>query len=407
MLIRNRHKQYLRFATLVVTLLIIDSVTVAAHGQSPLDEGAPSVIERDLVQRFRDAGANVETWDNGNIRALILNANFGDADMPVVAGLANLHWLNLSGTNVTDRGLNTLRPLTQLRGISLSGHITDKGVEVLRVFTDLEHLSFEDCKRVTDRGFAHVGQLHKLTDVNTPINISDESMRQLGTLRALQTIHLKGLTITDHGLQHLAHATKLRTLVLPPAVTGSGLSHLRGSTGLSTILLSRATTDEGVRQLASFPEVTRVDLRSCSAVTSTGVAPLRALPNLRSISLGPSATDETIRDLTTFPALTQIELSLADVTDACVASLTQVPQLESLQISNKIRVEALSKLSSIKTLKSLTLMGEFSDDVVPVLLQFDHVATLTLHNSNVSEAGIKQLQEHRFPLGIHLLVSRR
>lgn len=219
MLIRNRHKQYLRFATLVVTLLIIDSVTVAAHGQSPLDEGAPSVIERDLVQRFRDAGANVETWDNGNIRALILNANFGDADMPVVAGLANLHWLNLSGTNVTDRGLNSLRPLTQLRGIFLSSHITDKGVEVLRVFTDLERLSFENCERVTDRGFAHVGQLHKLTDVNTPINISD--------------------------------------------------------------------------------------------------------------------------------------------------------------------------------------------DVVPVLLQFDHVATLTLHNSNVSEAGIKQLQEHRFPLGIHLLVSRR
>lgn len=219
MLIRNRHKQYLRFATLVVTLLIIDSVTVAAHGQSPLDEGAPSVIERDLVQRFRDAGANVETWDNGNIRALILNANFGDADMPVVAGLANLHWLNLYGTNVTDRGLNSLRPLTQLRGIFLSSQITDKGVEVLRVFTDLERLSLGDCERVTDRGFAHVGQLHKLTDVNTPINISD--------------------------------------------------------------------------------------------------------------------------------------------------------------------------------------------DVVPVLLQFDHVATLTLHNSNVSEAGIKQLQEHRFPLGIHLLVSRR
>jgi hypothetical protein len=201
------------------TLLALLGSHVGARAEQPLEGGLPRDVERELAQRFRDAGASVETWDNGNIRALILNANFGDADMPVVAGLANLHWLNLYGTNVTDRGLNSLRPLTQLRGIFLSSHITDKGVEVLRVFTDLERLSFENCERVTDRGFAHVGQLHKLTDVNTPINISD--------------------------------------------------------------------------------------------------------------------------------------------------------------------------------------------DVVPVLLQFDHVATLTLHNSNVSEAGIKQLQEHRFPLGIHLLVSRR
>jgi hypothetical protein len=389
------------------TVLAMIGSHVGARAEQPLEGGLPRDVERELAQRFRDAGASVETWKNGNIRALILNANFGDADMPAVARLANLHWLNLYDTNVTDRGLNSLRPLTQLRGIFLSGHITDKGVEVLRVFTDLERLSFENCERVTDRGFAHVGLLHKLTDINTPKHISDESMRQLATLHKLQKLDLKGLTITDHGLQHLAHATELRTLVLPPAVTGSGLSHLRGSTDLSTILLSRATTDEGVRQLALFPEVTRVDLRYCSAVTGSGVAPLRGLPNLRSISLGPSATDETIRDLVTFPALTQIELSLANVTDACVASLTQVPQLESLQISNKISVEALSELSSVKTLKSLTLIGGFSDDVVPVLLQFDHVGTLTLHNSNISEAGIKQLQEHRFPLGIHLLVSRR
>ncbi|MDA1051521.1 MAG: hypothetical protein O3C40_13715 [Planctomycetota bacterium] len=406
-MIENPKQRISRLATLAAMLFVAAASTVAAHAQTLTDGGLPSAIERDLAQKFRDAGATVEAWQNGNIRALILNNQFVDADMPVVAGLRNLHWLNLHHANVSDRGMSKLAAMKQLRGLYLPHEITDDGLGLLDGMPDLERLSFQHCERVTDKGFAHVRRLTKLQDLVTPDLITDDSLRVLAKLKKMTSLHLTGPGITDDGLRHLAGATELKTLVLPPAVTGTGLSHLRGLTGLSNILVSRATTDEGVRQLAGFTELTRIDLASCDQVTDAAFKHLRELPKLQVVSLGPGATDKAVDELAEYPALTQISLTLAQVTDACIPSLTRVSKLDSLQVPSTISAKGLAQLVPLKQLESLSLMGAFSDDVVPVLLEMDGVEILTLHNTDVSEASIKKLQEHRHPKGLHLFVSRR
>ena len=92
-------------------------------------------------------------------------------------------FVNLSGTQVTDAGLEHLKGLTNLRRLYLSGtKVTDAGLEHLKGLTNLEHLSLSSTK-VTDAGLEHLKGLTKL--------------------RALA---LKGTQVTNVGVKKLQQA---------------------------------------------------------------------------------------------------------------------------------------------------------------------------------------------------------
>ncbi len=65
----------------------------------------------------------------------------GDADMPQVAKLKNLHRLFLENTKVTDKGLALLQPLEHIRYLNLSRtQVTPAGIKSLKPFKELRYL---------------------------------------------------------------------------------------------------------------------------------------------------------------------------------------------------------------------------------------------------------------------------
>jgi hypothetical protein len=146
------------------------------------------------------------------------NGQFGDvrptAEPPGPAWLRNLLGENFFATVVevhfaspllTDRGLEHLKGLSQLRWLDLPGtQVTDSGLEHLKGLKQLQILSLNDTK-VTDAGLQH-----------------------LKGLPQLEWLDLDGTQVTDAGLEHLKGLTHLWRLTLHRTnVTDQGENRLQ------------------------------------------------------------------------------------------------------------------------------------------------------------------------------------
>lgn len=98
--------------------------------------------------------------------ASLMGTNFGDVDLGALAPLAaNLRWLDLGGTAVTDAGLSYLKQMPNLTRLHLERtQISDAGISNLAGLTDLEYLNVYGTA-VTDGALETLQQLPKLKQV--------------------------------------------------------------------------------------------------------------------------------------------------------------------------------------------------------------------------------------------------
>ena len=91
--------------------------------------------------------------------------------------------LNLSGTQVTDKGLKELGALKNLAGLDLSG------------------------TKVTDEGLKELAPLQNLTRINlSGTKVTDAGLKALAALKNLTTLDLDGTRVTDAGVKELQKA---------------------------------------------------------------------------------------------------------------------------------------------------------------------------------------------------------
>ncbi len=136
--------------------------------------------------------------------------------------------VDLSGTQVTDTGLECLRGLNNLKELYLGGNVvTDAGLEHLKGLTSLERLGL-NVTQVTDAGLEH-----------------------LKGLTSLESLDLDQTEVSDAGLEHLKGLTSLESLDLSSTqVSDAGLEHLKGLTRLGSLRLHfTQVSDEGVKKL--------------------------------------------------------------------------------------------------------------------------------------------------------------
>src|SRR5687767_5966371 len=112
--------------------------------------------------------------------------------MAKVGQMRELRKLDLSRTKITDFGLEHLKPLTNLRELSLyyAEYITEDGIAHLKGWKDLEVLNLRGT-RVTSKVFEH-----------------------LASLTNLRVLDLGFTQIDDDGFEHLAALTKLEKLII-------------------------------------------------------------------------------------------------------------------------------------------------------------------------------------------------
>ncbi len=263
---------------------------------------------------------------------------FGDADCAALSHAAPLHYLNLSGTLVTDRGLAAFGEMPGLKVLALGDQFTKAALATVVRFHDLEILDL----RAT--------------------SISDDGLASLASLHSLRRLEL-GPAVTDTGLRALSPLHKLRHLDLSQTqMTDAGVSTLTAFSHLETFLAGRRLTSVGLMELAELPlrrSLKRLDL-SNTEVSDRAIGTLALFENLEELALSGTTTgDIAIRRLSRLPHLRALELSDTLMTGEGLEALSALVNLEvlSISLSEHLSVADLRSLRQMRKLHLLIVNG--------------------------------------------------
>lgn len=91
----------------------------------------------------------------------------GDDDLEIISQLDQITSLNLDGSKrLTDKGLQYLARMPQLRELVMSGQITDRGLEPLAYLRELRLFQMYWQGNFTDKGIANLRFCEKLEEVD-------------------------------------------------------------------------------------------------------------------------------------------------------------------------------------------------------------------------------------------------
>jgi hypothetical protein len=384
-------------------------VEAATRGQRP--PGAPYQLDRKDNRIAPRRLLAADEWDTlcGVIRerritGLDASGFMTDAILARVADLEHVTSLHLGGSRaLTDEGLRHLARMPQLQTLDLSGcQVSDRGLEVLR---QLPHLRrFQVCWRreVTDAGAANLAACDALESVDLMGTLTgDGAIRALAGKSRLRRFK-SGREVTDAGIALLHQVPVFKTwhggefkyslmdseagpnhLTLEGPFTDAGVAMLAGLDGLFALSFfwhTSALTPDGLAPLATLPHLGMLGCegRLCD---DTAMRHISRLPRLRMLQAqGTVATDEGFRALSasptlgclwgrdcpnlagpgfvalsTMPSLTGLGVSCKQVDDAALASLTRFPALRELMPMD-VRDEGFRHVGQCRHLQHLWCM---------------------------------------------------
>ena len=148
-----------------------------------------------------------------------------------LAPLTDLRILSLSPDQpqrVTDRGLAPLAAMPELEYLGLTGtSVTDAGLEIIRSLPNLRRLELPAA--TTDAGLAIVAEAKQLEQLRVwPANVSGNGLEALAQLRCLRSLDLTGTALDDESVGALAALECLDLLDLRDTqVTAAALPKLQ------------------------------------------------------------------------------------------------------------------------------------------------------------------------------------
>jgi len=153
--------------------------------------------------------------------------------------------------------------------------------------------------QVTDAGLVHLKGLTKLEKLHLDgTRVTDAGLIHLKGLTSLDNLSLTGTDVTDAGLVHLEGMTNLTGLSLGTRITDDGLVHLKGLTSLQFLFLKNTkVTDAGLKHLEGLANLLFLNL-SDTKVADEGLVHLEGLSSLRNLALvGTKVTDAGVKKL--------------------------------------------------------------------------------------------------------------
>jgi Leucine-rich repeat (LRR) protein/phage FluMu protein Com len=330
-----------------------------------------------------------------------------DTGLPALAQLVELRELDLRQTAVTDLGLKSLTPFTKLEILELGRtKITDAGLKELRGFEKVRRLRV-DHTGVTDAGLKDFALLPTLDSLDLEGNqVTDAGLKDLLPIVTLTGLNLTATKVTDAGLADLARFPRLEWLALERSpVTGSGFENTTGFKQLSTLWMSGTPlTDATLKHVATLARLNNLQIEK-TAVTDAGVKELAPLRQLANLSLdNTKVTDACIPELAGFPRLWLLNLSGTKVGDAGLKQLAELARVTDQ--TRRLGSRAGSRLvDPIEPAPGGGAPAKAADPEinaagkvlnpgggVPVARGgFQSLRWLGLHNTQVTDAGVKHL----------------
>jgi hypothetical protein len=264
------------------------------------------------------------------ITALDAGGLMTDDVMARVAKLDHVTSLALGGSRqLSDEGLLHLAQMPQLEHLDLSeypgGRLTDRGLDVLRHLPNLRTFEMTWQRGITDAGVANLRFCDRLERVNLMGSPTGD-----GAIDALQgkprLRHFSsGRLVTDAGLPSLRNFPMLKAW-------GGGANAEPQEADGAHLLIDGPFTNAGLASLAGLEGVFELDLFwHVTDITSDGFAHLVGLSNLRSLGAdGKLSDDEAMRHIGSMPRLRRLRAQGTVATDAGFEALSRSRTIESI-----------------------------------------------------------------------------
>jgi hypothetical protein len=275
--------------------------------------------------------------------------------------------LSIGGSKrVTDDGLQHLACMPQLQELDLSeypgGQITDRGLEPLRHLTELRRFQMCWQRGVTDVGMANLAFCDQLEDVNllgTPTG--DGAIQALAGKRNLRNFKT-GRLVTDAGLP-LLHQFPIFKTWQGGDIKFDLMSFEAEPTHL---LLDGSFTDKGMESVAGLDGLCGLSFFwHVSALTPAGLKPLAGLANLEFLGCqGELCDDEAMRHIAAIPRLRMLMGQGAVASDAGFASLSRSQTIEYIwgRECPNLAGRGFKALAAMPALKGLAVSLKNVDD---------------------------------------------
>jgi hypothetical protein len=317
------------------------------------------------------------------ITALDAGGLMTDDVLARMAQLDHVTSLSLGGSRqLTDDGLLHLARMPQLEQLDLSeypgGRLTDRGLEVLRHLSNLRRFEMTWQGGVSDKGIANLKFCDRLEQVNLMGSPTGD-----GAIQALAgKPHLRrfstGRLVTDAGLPLLHDFPRLKTWHGPPAATLDPGS----ADEVAHLLIDGPFTDRGFAGIAGLEGVADLDLFwHVSGLTSSGFAALRGLPNLLSFAAdGRLSDDEAMRHIAAIPRLRNLRAQESVATDEGFEALGRSSTLEGFwgRVCPNFGNRAFRAFSRMPALKRMGVgLANVDDDALAAFPDFPALRELT------------------------------
>jgi hypothetical protein len=315
-----------------------------------------------------------------------LNANgfMTDEVLSRVAQLDRVTSLDLSGSReLSDDGLQHLARMSQLESLRLSeypgGKITDRGLEVLRQLPELRNFDMAWQSSVSDAGVANLRFCEKLESVKlmgSPTGDGAiEALRGKPRLRHLET----GRLVTDAGLAMLHDFPMFQSW---HGLERPGDAQNDGDGETTHLLIDGPFTNQGLASLAGLDGVYALDLFwHVTGITTDGFEVLARLPNLDFLGCdGKLSDDRAMRHIAAIPRLRKLRAQGSAATDEGFIALSKSASLENFwgREAPHLTGRGFTALSQMPSLKALGVSCKNVDDTaLSRLPQFSALRDLT------------------------------
>ncbi len=353
-----------------------------------------------------------------------------DGDLDPIQAFPNLYHIELSFTNISDKGVEFLKSCLQLGTLGLhKTKITDRSLEVIVELPSLTSLRLVGTN-ITDAGVAKIVKLKNLIYLeigSTPIG--GPAFRAIAQLPKLKQLAMRGNNVTDEDLAIFAGMQSLQYIGLPETkVTGKGVDEFHKALPHCKIEWNGGVVEpdafdrevaEWVLSIGGKVDVAMNDAPNASVRFEFGQSLPQAPFTIVTVLLmeKPEFRDEDLKRLLNLKnawglmlhssEITDAELKILSqskfkglylydtpITDAGIRELVKMEQLDTLNLAGtKITDDALKTLSPHPKLAQLWLSGcaAITDDGIAQLTKLKSLEKLHLENTKLTDKSVDHL----------------
>jgi len=324
-------------------------------------------------------------------------ANPDQTVMPQLSGLTGLKELSIFLVNVSGKGLWHLDRLDSLRVLQIyyTNQSLDAGLPHLAKLKSLESLDLDGgCSDTGLQGLAGATRLKTL--VLGVKGIEGPGLMHLEKLPALRSLTLVGQEFSDKRLGYIRNLTSLTHLHFFNSqgdweVSDAGLAHLSGLTALEELQFTnvKGITDAGLVHLKPLGSLKKLDMERAQ-ITDVGLARLGEMKSLESLRLGGDITDRGLASLAKSLKLKKLHVGGTQITDEGIRHLATIPSLEHLFLTAPAVTDGgMDSVAQLANLQNLHLYNvRLTDQGLARLAELKSLKSLSLGNVKIPLSGL-------------------